>query len=243
MWLVYPGVPFRAPLIGCLHYRGTPVKTQQSPIQPSESKAAAPVGAQVVAIPVRVSGEQELVAGLIERKGTAVQALYRQYASTVRRVLIQALGSDRDVEDLTQDTLITVIERASSLRKVESLRCFVIGVAIRLAKNEMRRRAIRRFIGLDELVDVPLVAPYDAVMSQGARHLYRALDRLEMNTRLAFVLRYVQGCDLAETASACGCSIATIKRKLNRAESRFAALVEGDPVLRELLESEGAPAS
>ena len=217
----------------------TPVKLRQNPIQTSEPRAAEAVGAQVVAIPVRITGEQELVAGLIERRATAVQALYSQYSGTVRRVLVQALGSDRDVEDLTQDTLITVIERASALRKVESLRCFVIGVAIRLAKNEMRKRAIRRFVGLDEIADIPLIAPFDAVASQGARHLYSALDRLELNARMAFVLRHVHGCDLAETASACGCSVATIKRKLNRAESRFGALVEGDPVLREFLHQVG----
>jgi len=215
------------------------VKLRQNPIQTSEPRAAQAVGAQVVAIPVRITGEQELVAGLIERRATAVQALYSQYSGTVRRVLVQALGSDRDVEDLTQDTLITVIERASALRKVESLRCFVIGVAIRHAKNEMRKRAIRRFVGLDEIADIPLIAPFDAVASQGARHLYSALDRLELNARMAFVLRHVHGCDLAETASACGCSVATIKRKLNRAESRFGALVEGDPVLREFLHQVG----
>jgi len=179
------------------------------------------------------------VAGLIERRATAVQSLYNQYAGTVRRVLVQTLGSDRDVEDLTQDTLITVINRVPSLRKVESLKCFVIGVAIRLAKNEMRRRAIRRFVGLEEASEVPLMAPYDAAMSQGARHLYRALDRLEVNSRIAFVLRFVHGCDLSETASACGCSIATVKRKLTRAESRFAALVQADPVLREFLNHNG----
>jgi len=219
------------------------VKERQNQFQTTEPRAAQASGAQVVAIPVRITGEEELVAGLIERRATAVQALYSQYSGTVRRVLVQALGSDRDVDDLTQDTLITVIERASALRKVESLRCFVIGVAIRLAKNEMRKRAIRRFVGLEELVDVPLVAPYDAVASEGARHLYYALDRLELNARMAFVLRHVHGCDLAETASACGCSVATIKRKLNRAELRFGALVDGDPVLREFLHQVGGPAS
>ena len=212
---------------------------RQNPI--GEEKGIHP-GARVVAIPVRISGEEELVAGLIERRAPAVQALYSQYSGTVRRILIQVLGSDRDVDDLTQDTLITVVERAAALRKVESLRCFVIGVAIRLAKNEMRRRAIRRFVGLDEVSDVPMAAPYDAATSQGARHLYRALDRLESNARMAFVLRIVHRCDLAETAAACGCSVATIKRKLARAESRFAALVQADPVLREFLgRSGGSP--
>ncbi len=196
-------------------------------------------GALVLALPTRPTGDEELVAGLVLRRPSAVQALYSNYSGLVQRILTQALGSARDVEDLAQETLITVIERAPALRKAQSLRSFVIGVAIHLARNEGRRRAIRKFVGLDDLAEVPLVAPYDAATAQGARHLYRALERLEITARKAFVLRLVHGCDLAETAAACGCSIATIKRKLNRAESRFAALVQADPVLCEFLNKSG----
>lgn len=195
--------------------------------------------AQVLALPLPAAPEQELVAGLCERRPSAARALYDQYSTVVRQVLIRTLGSAHDVDDLVQETLITVIERAPALKKALSLRSFVIGVAINLAKNEIRKRKVRKLVGLDDAVDVPLVAPHDATLAQVARHLYLALDRLEINARMAFVLRYVQGCDLAETAAACGCSIATIKRKLNRAESRFSAIVKADPVLRELLKSHG----
>ncbi len=192
-------------------------------------------GARVLELPARPTSDKDLVLGLIERRATAVQALYHQYSGMVRRVLIHTLGSDHDIEDLTQDTLITVVERASALRDAESLRSFVIGVAIRLAKNEIRRRRIRRFVGLETVKDAPLVKPHDAVTVQGARHVYRALERMDLTARVAFVLRYVHGCDLAETAAACSCSVSTIKRKLVRAETRFSALVQADPVLRDFL--------
>jgi RNA polymerase sigma-70 factor (ECF subfamily) len=145
------------------------------------------------------------------------------------------LGGSRDVDDLVQDTLIVVIERAHALRKAQSFRSFVIGVALHLAKNEIRRRTVRRFVGLEDLNDVPVLDPYDASKTEVANHLYKALDRLETGARMAFVLRFVQGCDLAETAEACGCSLATIKRKLARAEAKFQVLLEADPVLRESL--------
>lgn len=179
--------------------------------------------------------ESELIAGLCRRDAAAAQSLYTQYSGLVRRVLIQALGSERDVDDLVQDTLIVVVNRAPALRKVQSFRSFVIGVAIHLAKNEIRRRAVRRFVGLEDSTEVPLVDPHDASSAQIGRHLYRALDKMETSSRMAFVLRFVHGCELAEVAQACECSIATIKRRLARAEHRFLKLVEGDPVLREAL--------
>lgn len=194
-------------------------------------------GAQVLTLPQRPPAidESELIAGLCRRDPAAAQSLYTQYSGLVRRVLIQALGSERDVDDLVQDTLIVVVNRAPALRKVQSFRSFVIGVAIHLAKNEIRRRAVRRFVGLEDVADVPLVNPHDASSAQIGRHLYRALDKMETSSRMAFVLRFVHGCELAEVAQACECSIATIKRRLARAEHRFSKLVEGDPVLREAL--------
>jgi RNA polymerase sigma-70 factor (ECF subfamily) len=191
--------------------------------------------AQVVALPTKVADESDLIAGLCRRDAVAAQSLYMQYSGLVRRVLIQVLGSDRDVDDLVQDTLIVVVNRAPALRKVQSFRSFVIGVAIHLAKNEIRRRAIRRFVGLEEVTDVPLVDPHDAASAEVARHLYRALDSLETSARMAFVLRYVHGCELAEVAAACNCSVATVKRRLARAEKRLTKLVEVDPVLREAM--------
>jgi RNA polymerase sigma-70 factor, ECF subfamily len=192
--------------------------------------------AQVLALPPhKPTDEAELIAGLCRRDTMAAQALYVEYSSMVRRVLIHALGSERDVDDLVQDTLIVVINRAPALRKVQSFRSFVIGIAIHLAKNEIRRRTVRRFVGLDDAFDVPLVDPHDAASAEVARHVYRALDKMETASRMAFVLRHVHGCELAEVADACKCSVATIKRRLARAELRFSKLIQGDPVLREAL--------
>jgi RNA polymerase sigma-70 factor, ECF subfamily len=192
-------------------------------------------GAQLFTLPQKPSDESELIAGLCRGEAAAAQALYAQYSGQVRRILIQVLGSARDVDDLVQDTLIVVVNRVAALRKVQSFRSFVIGVAIHLAKNEIRRRAVRRFVGLDDSIDVPLVDPHDAASAQAVRHLYRALEKMNANSRVAFVLRMVHGCELAEVAAACDCSVATVKRRLSHADKRFAKLVEGDPVLREAM--------
>ena len=92
---------------------------------------------------------------------------------------------------------------------------------------------------LDSALEVTVAAPPDAVVVEGVRHLYLALDRLDADSRLAFVLRHVEGHDLLEVANACGCSLATVKRRLARAEKRFQAIASGDPVLREFITAEG----
>jgi RNA polymerase sigma-70 factor, ECF subfamily len=219
-----------------------PLTLLREPLTIAKLKATAPSpeapepnGARVLAMPPRATGEAELARRLCERDPGAAQALYVQYAGLLKRILTQVLGGTRDVDDLVQDTLIIVIERAHALRKAASFRSFVIGVALHLAKNEIRRRTVRRFVGLDDITEVSIVDPLDESKAEVASHLYAALERLETQARMAFVLRFVHGCDLAETAAACGCSLATVKRKLSRAEAKFAILVEADPVLRESL--------
>jgi len=166
--------------------------------------------------------------------------MIERYSTIVRRSLYRVLGTTVDLDDLEQDTFVTVLARCHTLRDPDALRSFVVSVAMRLARNELRKRAIRRFVGLDVL-DNSGVPAHDPAAAQYARHVYAALDQLEPGARIAFVLRHVEGCELTETAAACGCSLATVKRWLTRAETRLRELASQDSVLSTLFEKqEGA---
>jgi RNA polymerase sigma-70 factor (ECF subfamily) len=56
------------------------------------------------------------------------------------------LGAQADIEDLTQDTLLVVVRRIDQIRDPAALRSFVYSVAVRVARNDLRRRAVRRCI-------------------------------------------------------------------------------------------------
>ncbi len=176
--------------------------------------------------------DPELVRGLMHKDPNAVAELYDRHAELVRRVFIRALGSATDVDDAVQDTFIMVLRRISTLRDPACLKGFVVGVTIRLAKNEMRRRALRRWVGLDEIPEPPVSADADESTRESVRQVYAALERLDAASRVLFVLRHVEGLELTELAEATGCSLATVKRRLARAETRFEAIAEHDPVLR-----------
>ena len=49
--------------------------------------------------------------------------------------------------------------------------------------------------------------------------------------RIAFSLRYIEGMSLHEVAEAAGCSLATIKRRLTRAQAAFLEASRKDPLL------------
>jgi RNA polymerase sigma-70 factor (ECF subfamily) len=193
----------------------------------------------VLTLPRPACTDEELVHGLLEQRPAAVAELLHRHSDLVRGVLVRTLGSSHDVDDLCQETFLTVIRRCHTLRDPAALRSFVVSVAIRLAKNEARKRALRRFVGLDAAHELPCARPHDAAIAQGVRHLYAALNQLDANSRMAFFVRHVEGFDLNETAAACGCSLATVKRRLARAHRRFEAIARRDPVLRSFVAAEG----
>lgn len=195
-----------------------------------------PEGA-VAVLPTHRTDDAELVRELLNRRPAAVAELFERFDGLVRALLMRTLGTSFDVDDLAQDTFLTVVRKLPGLRDPGALRSFVVSVALRVARNELRKRSVRRWVGLHELHEPPVSPPHDASVVQGIRHIYAALDRLEPGARVAFVMRHVEGYDLLETARACGCSLATIKRRLARAERRFEAFAKADPVLESFLRS------
>lgn len=192
---------------------------------------------RVVSLPSAHSADAELVAHLCEGRPAACAELFDRFAGVVRSALLRTLGSDVDLDDLTQDTFLVVVKRCHTLRDPSSLRSFVYSVAVRTARNELRRRAFRRWIPLGSVPEPQLaVEDDDGTIGEALRRTYSVLDRLGADQRIAFVLRRVEGHELAEAARLAGCSLATFKRRLARAERRFEAMARTDPALRSLLE-------
>ena len=69
---------------------------------------------------------------------------------------------------------------------------------------------------------------------------YKILDRLSPKHRSAFVLRYVEGLDLADVAEALDISLATIKRWLPRISKRVFSQAERDPLLSPYITRDGS---
>lgn len=200
----------------------------------SRLKAGEAAQEPVIAIGRSGTSEAELVAALIEGRPAAIAELFDRFRGIVRKMLVRTLGSATDVDDLAQETFLIVLRRLPTLRDPEALSSFVIGAAIRVAKNELRKRAIRRWVGLDDGA-LSSVSP-DPELRESVQRLYHALERLDASSRVLFVLRHVEELELTELARATDASLSTVKRRLSQAERRFEAIARNDPVLCRYLE-------
>jgi RNA polymerase sigma-70 factor (ECF subfamily) len=210
---------------------------KQDPV-PTPVPVSEDVG-RVVSLRVEPPRDADLLDGLQAGRPAAIAALYDRYAGSVRRILTRMLSDASEADDLTQETFLVVLRRVADIHRPEALRSFVVGTAVRTAKNELRRRAVRRFIGLDDESATLVVAPHDAVVSEQVVRLQAVLQELGADNRALFLLRHVECLELTELATAFDCSLATVKRKLSRVDARFRALARSDRALRDLVPEEG----
>jgi RNA polymerase sigma-70 factor (ECF subfamily) len=179
-----------------------------------------------------------LVAALVRGDPTAWTVLVDRFGPDVERLVAGALGVDSDLADIVQDVFVRVMERIHQLRDPAALKSWIASVAVFAARGHIRRRRRWRWIRFLAPADIP-DAP--AATSSPESHAlvnstYRLLDTLPDNERMAFSLRFMAEMELTEVAAACGVSLATIKRRLSRAEVHFLEGARRDPSLNERIE-------
>src|SRR5688572_26029481 len=146
----------------------------------------------VIAFPVP-EGDEALVTALRAQHPSARAVLFERHATHVRRVLVRVLGLDQEVPDLLQDVFLTALSSVRRLQYPRALRPWLTGIAVHSARALIRKRARRRILGLvdPEKLDREIGPASGADSHEAIRALYRVLDELPADERIAFALRFV----------------------------------------------------
>lgn len=190
-----------------------------------------------------VGNDASLVAALRNRQPAAIAAFYDRYAQHMLKLLVRILGQDPELEDVHHEVFVRALGSIHRLEDPSCLTKWMVSVAVHSARTCLQRRYRGRwlkFFGPDEL---PEVAPAESERNWDAtaelRLTYELLERLPARERVLFTLRYIEGMGLAELAEACQISLATAKRQLKRAETRFTALAGRHAALADWMERGG----
>lgn len=174
-----------------------------------------------------------LVEALRNQRPGASAALFDRYGAHVRRVLVRVLGADREIADLLHEVFVHVLESLGRLEDPRAFKGWLTSIAVFTARGRIRRRArwrVLRVIAPSEFeeLEAPSATPE---MTDAVRCTYKILGELPADERIAFALRYIDGMELTEVAAACRVSLATIKRRLSRAQAQFSAEARKYPEL------------
>jgi RNA polymerase sigma-70 factor, ECF subfamily len=188
---------------------------------------------------------EELSARLARLQAQAWEDFYLSHRRLIRGVLAGCLGYTSDLEDTTQQVFERALELVVS-GKVQlsgqdsGMRAWLVAIALRLAREEQRRRIkANRSDAVQQVDSIATPAP-DPAGWQLLQRTQAVLAKMPHRLRIPWLLRHLERMSLEEIVASTGVSLATVKRRLNQANLRFRKLAERDSVLREHLVEGGA---
>lgn len=198
-------------------YRGVPLRPDRrlrlvsSPPSPRE----APTPASDASLVLRARGGDR----------EAETELFLRHTPRLVRVVDRMLGDRDETDDVVQDTLETALGKLGSLRGPEAFGGWLLSIAVRHVHRRLRRRRLALAFGFLTSAEgvEPLeeqVAPFATAEQRAELALLdRALARLAPAERIAWTLRWIEGLELSEIATALDCSVTTVKRRLQAADA------------------------
>jgi RNA polymerase sigma-70 factor (ECF subfamily) len=145
---------------------------------------------------------------------------FRRYAPLVAAISFRILGTHQDVEDVVQDVFLEARKWLTRIQDPGALKAWLTTVAARTARRRLRTRRLRTMLHFGDAPEYMDLADAGASPRQRAllAEIYGVLDQLPVEERLAWTLRLVEGQSLPEVAQHCGCSLATVKRRVASAQ-------------------------
>jgi RNA polymerase sigma-70 factor (ECF subfamily) len=158
---------------------------------------------------------------LVRQGFDAIYAVYVPYVASIGHKL---LGRPEEVEDLVQDVFVQVLLHLDQLEEPAALRGWLGMITTRKALGRLRKRNLRRLVGLDDYegyvnARYQGVTPHDSALLS---EVFAYLDGLPARTRIIWCWSHLAGKNNPEIAKLCGCSVATVKRGLASARALLA---------------------
>lgn len=153
----------------------------------------------------------------------AQEALYRKHASFAIHLATRIEGSARDVEDVVHDAFIKALTRLADLADPQAFRSWLGSIVVHAVRSRLRRARLMSMLGLSrgaDPIEIDSVASCEASPHTRAQlaQIYALLRTLPTDERIAWTLRYVEGNELDIVARLTDCSLATVKRRISRAQ-------------------------
>ena len=171
-----------------------------------------------------VSGlEDARLVSLVARGETgAFEALYRRYAGFAINLAVRIQGNSRDVEDIVHDAFLKAHDKLGELRDGQAFKGWLGAIVVSLIRSRLRKRRLMGAFGLTakDPIDLDSIASESASPESRAQlaQVYALLQTMPADERIAWTLRHVERHRLEAIAELLGCSLATAKRRITRAQ-------------------------
>jgi RNA polymerase sigma-70 factor (ECF subfamily) len=145
-------------------------------------------------------------------------AAYARWSPYVARIALNITGDSDLASEVVQEVFARAFEHRHRIEDPGVLKAWLRTTASRHCYKLVRKRKVMVTFGL---VPEPT---FEGLGGGGGvedevllKQLFARLERVASKDRVAWSLRYLSGESLADVAQACGCSLATAKRRIKKA--------------------------
>lgn len=183
--------------------------------------------------------EEILVQELKEGNEAAFKQVVDNYQNMVYNTCLAIVKSEEDAEDISQDVFVQVFQSIHSFKGESKLSTWIYRIATtksldfeRKKKRKKRFGFVRSIFGDDSQVVVnPPDFQHPGIVldkKENASILFKAIDQLPENQRIAFILNKVEGLSYQEVSEVLDTSVSSIESLLHRAKNNLRKILEKD---------------
>ncbi len=175
--------------------------------------------------------EQALILSLQKGDQQAFKLLVETWQHMVYNTVLGIVQNSEEAEDLSQEVFIQVYQSIKSFRGEAKLSTWIYRIAVTKSLDaERKKKAKKRFaflkssIGLGEQAEEPIHFDHPGVQldkKEEAAILFRAMQQLAENQRIAFVLIKTEGLSYQEVADIMQLTVKSVEALMHRAKENL----------------------
>ena len=181
--------------------------------------------------------EQELIIGLKEGDNNAFKVLVESKQSLVYNTVLGLLQNVEDAEDVTQDVFIKVFESIHQFKGESALSTWIYRVGVTTALEFIRRKKRKKRFGFlspilgednEPTLDLPDFQHPGVTLDnkEKAAILFKAIEQLPENQKVAFILNKVEGLSYHEVSEIMKTSLSAVESLLHRAKTNLKEILK-----------------
>lgn len=175
--------------------------------------------------------EKQLIKKCKEGDISSFELLIESYQQKVYNIALRMLGSQEDASDVAQEVFIKIYKSISNFKEESSLSTWIYRIATNVCLDELRKRKKAKFVSIDtpvqledgevsmQMEDQGLQPDELVTQKELKEEVQKAISSLKDDHKIVIILRDINGYSYEEIADILGCTLGTVKSRINRARN------------------------